>query len=150
MADASLLIALAAAAQGPDREAAAKDIASLIRTQRSYRWVGIYEVNDHDIYVLGWSGPNAPAIPRFARSQGLCGRAIASRAIVAVDDVTKDPDYLTTFNSTRSEIVVPVLTTTMQAVGLIDVESEKVSVFDDEDRAALAACATAVRPLWMA
>ena len=76
------------------------------------------------------------------------GRAAASRAVVTVDDVTKDPGYLTTFDSTRSEIAVPVLTTAMQPLGVIDVESDKVAAFDDEDREVLMACAVAMRPLW--
>jgi putative methionine-R-sulfoxide reductase with GAF domain len=62
--------------------------------------------------------------------------------------VTQDPDYLTTVDSTRSEIVVPILGTTMEAVGLIDAESERVAAFSAEDLSALQACAAAIRPLW--
>jgi L-methionine (R)-S-oxide reductase len=144
----SLRTALAAAAHRSDRGAAAEEMATLIRSYGSYRWVGIYEVGDHDIYVLGWSGPNAPAVPRFARNQGLCGWAVASRAAVSVDDVTKDPDYLTTLDSTRSEIVMPALSETRQPIGLIDVESEKPAAFSAEDRDLLGACAGAISPLW--
>ena len=144
----SVLEAISAASHLPDRMQAAREIARLIREDRSYRWVGIYEVGEEDICVLGWSGQNAPTIPRFPRTQGLCGRAAASRAVVTVDDVTKDPDYLTTFDSTRSEIAVPVLTTTMQPLGLIDVESNKVAAFGGQDRDVLMACAAAMRPLW--
>lgn len=143
-----LVEAVATAADLPDRTQAAREIARLIREERSYRWVGVYEVGEEEIYVLGWSGPHAPTVPRFPKSHGLCGRAAASRAIVTVDDVTKDPDYLTTFDSTRSEIVVPVLTTAMQPIGVIDVESDKVAAFRAEDRHVLSACAAAMRPLW--
>ena len=144
----AFLAALGRAAIGPDRNEAACDIAARLRDHGSYRWVGIYEVGDNEIYVLGWSGPTAPAIPRFARTEGLCGRAAASRAIVSVDDVTQDPDYLTTLSSTRSEIVVPVLSTAMEPLGLIDVESQRRAAFSEEDRNLLSACAAAIRPLW--
>ena len=144
----ALVESLANAARGPDRRGAAREIATLIRTHRGYRWVGVYDVVDEEIHALGWSGPNAPAHPRFPRNDGLCGRAVQTRAAVCVDDVTQDPDYLTTFASTRSEIVVPVVTTTTEPAGLIDVESERVAAFSDDDRGLIAACAIAIRPLW--
>jgi L-methionine (R)-S-oxide reductase len=73
---------------------------------------------------------------------------VLSRAAVRVDDVTKDPDYLRTHESTRAELVVPVLTTGMEVVGVIDVESDQVGAFGEQDVGALQACAAALRPLW--
>jgi GAF domain-containing protein len=131
-----------------DKGKAAQLIAEAIRDGFDYRWTGIYEVGDQDIYALAWAGPHDPAFPRFPKTKGLSGRAILSRAAVSVDDVSQDPDYLTTFDSTRSEIVVPILTTTMEPVGLIDVESERIAAFSAEDFSALQPCAYAIRPLW--
>lgn len=141
--------AVARAAAMPDRQMAA-EVASLIRTHRSYRWVGVYEVAEDEIHVLGWSGPDAPAYPSFPRSAGVCGRAVLSRSVVCVDDVARDPDYLTTPASTRSEIVVPVLNADGDAVGLIDVESADVAAFSPDDRDFLAACVDAAAALWRA
>jgi L-methionine (R)-S-oxide reductase len=132
----------------PAKESAARRIAWVIATRFGYRWVGIYEVGKEEIFVLGWDGPRAPAHPRFPRTKGLCGQAVLSRAAVRVDDVTKDPDYLTTHESTRAELVVPVLTTGMEVVGVIDVESDQVGAFGEQDVGALQACAAALRPLW--
>jgi L-methionine (R)-S-oxide reductase len=131
-----------------DKGKAAQLIAAAIRDGFDYRWTGIYEVGDEDIYALAWDGPHDPAWPRFPKTQGLSGRAVVSRAAVSVEDVTQDLDYLTTLDSTRSEIVVPILTTAMEPVGLIDVESERVAAFGAEDVSALQACASAIRPLW--
>ncbi len=136
------------ASAAADKETAAREIAGVIRAGFGYRWTGIYEVGAEEIYALAWDGPHDPEYPRFPKSKGLCGQAVSSKAAVRVDDVTKDPDYLTTFSSTRSELVVPVLTTSMEVVGLIDVESERVAAFSDEDRSALQECAAAIRPLW--
>jgi len=136
------------AASGDDKARAASLIAGVIREGFDYRWTGIYEVGEHEIYALAWDGPHAPAYPRFPKTEGLCGEAVLSRAVVRVDDVTKDPNYLTTLDSTRSEVVVPVLTVKMEPVGLIDVESDQVGAFSEIDVAALQACASAMRPLW--
>jgi L-methionine (R)-S-oxide reductase len=104
-----------------------------IRKAGDYRWVGIYEVGPDEISVVGWSGPEAPAHPRFPKDRGLCGAAAASGKLVLVPDVTKDPRYLTTLGSTRSEIVVPVKRATGEVVGLIDVESDQVEAFVPHD-----------------
>jgi putative methionine-R-sulfoxide reductase with GAF domain len=136
------------ASSSQDKGKAAQLIAAAIRDGFDYRWAGIYEVGDQDIYALAWDGPHDPAFPRFPKTKGLSGRAVLSRTAVSVEDVARDPDYLTTLDSTRSEIVVPILTTTMEPVGLIDVESERVGAFAAEDLSALQACASAIRPLW--
>jgi GAF domain-containing protein len=131
------------------RSSKAERIADHIRRTGNYRWVGIYEVGEGEIAVLGWSGFGVPVHPRFPATQGLCGAAVASRSIIIVGDVAADPRYLTTFGSTRSEMVVPVAGPAGTGiVGLIDVESEKTDAFTDEDRALGERCASAIVGLW--
>ncbi len=131
------------------RNAKAERMAEWIRRRGAYRWVGIYAVEGDEIAVLAWSGPQAPAHPSFPASQGLCGAAVRSCAAVVVGNVTKDPRYLTTFSSTRSEIAVAVVRpTTGAAVGLIDVESEQLDAFSDDDCRFLEACAAALVTLY--
>ncbi|MBZ5596154.1 MAG: GAF domain-containing protein [Acidobacteriia bacterium] len=129
--------------------AKAERIADHIRRSGNYRWVGIYEVNGGEIAILGWSGAGVPAHPRFPVAQGLCGAAVASRNTVIAGDVTRDPRYLTTFGSTRSEMVVPVFGPAGRGVvAVIDVESERVDAFTDEDRDFGERCASAIAGLW--
>jgi GAF domain-containing protein len=109
-------------------------LAEQIRKAGGYRWVGIYAVGREEISVIGWSGPEAPAHPRFPKDRGLCGAAAASRSTVVVGDVANDPRYLTTFGTTRSEIVVPVKRATGEVVALIDVESAHRDAFTSQDR----------------
>ena len=71
-----------------DKGKAARLIAAAIRDGFDYRWTGIYEVGDQEIYALAWDGPHDPAWPRFPKTQGLSGRAVLSRAAVCVEDVT--------------------------------------------------------------
>jgi L-methionine (R)-S-oxide reductase len=128
--------------EGGQRPARIRRIADIIREAGGYRWVGIYEVAGEEIAAIAWSGPAEPAYPRFPATRGLCGEAVRRGETVVVADVTKDPRYLTTFGSTRSEIVVPVLDPrSRRAVGTVDVESERVNAFSGEDRAFLERCA---------
>ena len=130
-----------------DRERRAERIAASIRRFGGYRWVGVYDVSDDEIEVVGWDGPAAPTYPRFPRGRGLCGAAVAAGEPVVVGDVTADPRYLTTHTTTRSEIVVPVFREGV-VVGLIDVESERGNAFGEGDRQLLERCAAVILPLW--
>jgi GAF domain-containing protein len=117
------VITAIAAATDPPTERATR-IASAIREGGHCRWVGVYEVTETEVAILGYAGPGAPAHPRFPRTQGITATAVATGHTVTVDDVTADPRYLTAFGSTRSEMIVPVLGRGGAAViGTIDVES---------------------------
>lgn len=107
--DAVLEKVRAAAVAGVERGERASRIAAAVRQAGGHRWVGVYEVTETQVAVLGWAGPGAPAYPRFDRTQGLTAAAVAGGSTVVVDDVTEDPRYLTAFGSTRSEMIVPVL-----------------------------------------
>jgi L-methionine (R)-S-oxide reductase len=131
------------------RERRATGVARAIRQAGTYRWVGLYEVTEDEIVNLAYDGLGVPAHPSFPVTQGLSGAAVASGETVMVGDVTQDPRYLTAFGSTRSEIVVPIVGRAgRKVVGTIDVESEEVDAFTEEDRAALEHCAAAAAKLF--
>jgi len=130
-----------------DRVGKARRLSAAIRETGGYRWVGVYDVSEDEIGVVAWSGPSAPAYPRFSSTRGLCGAAVQSGKTTAVGDVTRDPRYLTTLETTRSEIVVPVLAGG-HVVGLLDIESDLPDAFSEEDRRCLEECAAALAPFW--
>jgi L-methionine (R)-S-oxide reductase len=124
-------------------------VAALIRRAGGYRWVGLYAVTGREIAAVGWSGPGAPAHPRFPVTQGLSGAAVAARRAVVVNDVSADPRYLTAFATTLSEAIVPVVDPgTGAVVGTLDVESAERDAFTDADRQALEECAAALPDLF--
>jgi L-methionine (R)-S-oxide reductase len=128
-----------------DRQRKVAGIAGAIRSAGGYRWVGLYEVTEDEIINIAFDGPGAPTHLRFPVTQGLSSSAVASRKTIVVGDVREDPRYLTAFGSTRSEIIVPVLDRAgRKVVGTIDVESDLVDAFSEEDRAALERCAAVV------
>jgi L-methionine (R)-S-oxide reductase len=138
--------ALADDALGVDERAAR--IASAIREQGDHRWVGVYEVTDTEVRMLGYAGPGAPVYPRFPRTQGLTASAVATGQTVTVDDVTADPRYLTAFGTTRSEMIVPVLDAAGAVVGTIDVESDRAAAFGAGRRALIERCAAVILALY--
>ena len=111
-----------------------KKVAETIRAARDYRWVAIYKIVKDEFVILAGTGDEPPTYPRFPTTQGLCGAALESGKSIVVGDVHKDPRYLPTFHTTRSEIVVPMRNEHRHILGMIDAESDKVNAFGDEDR----------------
>jgi len=134
-----------------ERVTTAKKIAEAIREAGAYRLVGIYDVNVRPGMVanIAWSGPNPPAHPFFPITKGLTSRAITSRKTVNVGDVASDSSYLTALDSTRAEIIVPILDETGEhVIGTIDVESEDLNAFDSKAQALLEKSANVLGRFW--
>jgi L-methionine (R)-S-oxide reductase len=102
-------------------------------------------VEDDDLVLGRWTGPEATEHVRIPIGQGICGAAAASGRTEIVEDVNADPRYLACFTSTRSEIVVP---TAYQGrvVGEIDIDSDQPAAFTEADRVFLERVATLISP----
>jgi GAF domain-containing protein len=125
-----------------ERPRRARRVAEAIRDARGYRWVGLYDVAATEIVAIGWSGTVAPSFPRFPIDQGLNGAAVRSRQPVVVQDVGTDPRYLTTFGSSGSEAIFPIVSSsTGEVIGTIDAESDRRNAFTPDDAVFLSACA---------
>lgn len=133
-----------------DREAKAQQLANIFRGLGPYRWVGIYDVGPELVTNLAWSGHGPPEIPDFPVKEGLTSAAIAQKKTIVVGDVTGDARHLAAFDSTRSEMIVPVLCPKSgNVIGTIDVECDRVNGFSEADRLALEDCVRAALPFWL-
>jgi L-methionine (R)-S-oxide reductase len=111
-----------------------KQLVEMIRAARDYRWVGVYKIVKDEFVIMAETGNEPPTYARFPISQGLCGAALDSGNPIIVGDVSKDLRYLPTFHTTRSEIVVPMTNEHRHILGILDVESDQLNAFGDEDR----------------
>jgi putative methionine-R-sulfoxide reductase with GAF domain len=131
------------------RQQKAKSLVVLIQSEGPFHWVGLYDVSATHILAIAWTGNEAPAFPVFPISKGINGAAVAAMRPVIVQDVSKDNRYLTTFGSTRSEAIFPVLSPDLTRVnGTIDIESDRVNAFQEEHIAFLEECSVLLRELW--
>jgi len=111
-----------------------KEVAEMIRAARGYRFIAIYKIMKDEFVIMAGTGDEPPAYPRFPITQGLCGAVLDSGKSIVVGDVHKDPRYLPTFHTTRSEIIVPMTNEHHHILGMLDAESDKVNAFGEEDR----------------
>jgi GAF domain-containing protein len=119
----------------PKNPATLKKTAEMVRAERNYRWVGIYKIERGDFIIAVGTGDQPPTYKRFPITQGLCGAAAEARETLIVGDVRKDARWLPAFWSTQSEIIVPIVSEMNgRVLGVIDVESDKLDAFGDDDR----------------
>jgi len=110
-----------------------------------YKWVGFYLVDPADPGILlvgpfvGSFTPNA----RIPLDTGLCGSAATTGQTVVVDDVTKDPRYLSGSSMVNSEIVIPIFVKNKLAAEL-DIESYFAGTFTKPEQDFAEACAAVV------
>jgi GAF domain-containing protein len=81
-----------------------------------------------------------PACVRIALGNGVCGTAARDRKTIVVPDVDAFPGHIACDSASRSEIVIP-LVRGGAVLGVLDVDSPKLSRFDEEDARGLEALA---------
>ena len=129
-----------------DADEVLRDVVAFLHDRfEHYSWVGIYLVEDDDLVLGPWKGPEATEHVRIPVGQGICGAAAASGQTEIVDDVNADPRYLACFASTRSEIVVPI-SFEGRVVGEIDIDSDAPAAFGENDREFLERVAALIAP----
>ena len=66
-------------------------------------------------------------------NEGVTGAVAASAKPIIVMDVTREPRYYQFSKKTRSELVVPLLTSEGTSIGVLNVESNEIGAFSNED-----------------
>ena len=126
----------------PDRIANAANLSALVyAVLPDLNWVGFYFFDGRELVVGPFQGK--PACVRIPLGKGVCGTAAASRDTVLVEDVAQFPGHIACDVASRSEIVVPLIASDGQLVGVLDVDSPKLARFDHEDRTGMEALARA-------
>ena len=78
---------------------------------------------------IGWN-PESEKL-RIPIGKGITGAAASLKRPIYVPDVSRDPRYIPTSDSTRSELAVPLMVRDC-VVGVLDCQSEKSDYFDNE------------------
>lgn len=98
-------------------------------------WTGFYRVCGDRLAVGPYIGTVGCLQIEFGR--GVCGTAASRRETIIVPDVTQFPGHIACDPNSKSEIVVPVFDRNRELIGVLDVDSDRLDAFDDEDRAGL-------------
>lgn len=127
-----LLEQVASLVQGEtDRVARMANVAAMIHQTFGFWWTGFYRVVGEELVLGPFQGPLACMRIRYGR--GVCGTAWRERRTVIVEDVEQFPGHIACSSASRSEIVVPLMRGD-EVVAVLDIDSEKLATFDEEDR----------------
>lgn len=121
------------------------NVAALLKeTFDYYFWVGFYVVREEELALGPFQGP--VACYNIKKGRGVCGTAWAKAETLIVPDVHQFPGHIACSSRSNSEIVVPMFRQ-QEVIAVIDVDSERLDAFHDDDRELLEAIAKIIEPL---
>ena len=123
-----------------DLISALANTAAALREAFGFFWVGFYLVKDEEWLHLG-PFQGSVACSRIKRGRGVCGTAWAEARTIVVPDVDAFPGHIACSSLSRSEIVVPLIRNG-QVIGVLDIDSDRLNDFDEDDRRGLEAVLT--------
>ncbi|MBO4664629.1 MAG: GAF domain-containing protein [Bacteroidaceae bacterium] len=115
----------------PDIIANMANVASMIQETFQFWWTGFYRVIDNQLVLGPFQGPMACTRIKFGK--GVCGTAWKESNTIVVPNVDEFPGHIACSSASKSEIVVPIKVNG-EVVGVLDIDSENLSTFDDTDR----------------
>ena len=101
----------------------------------TFFWTGFYRVCGDRLVVGPYIGTVGCLQIEFG--SGVCGTAAQRRETVIVADVNAFPGHIACDANSKSEIVVPVFGPEGELIAVLDVDSDRLSAFDEEDRLGL-------------
>ncbi len=97
-----------------------------------FDWTGFYRVTQPEMLRIGpYQGGHGCLVIPF--SHGVCGAAARTGQVQLVDDVDAFDGHIACASSTRSEIVLPVRGADGMLIGVLDIDSDQPSAFDQTD-----------------
>ena len=103
-----------------------------------FHWTGFYRaVGENQLIVGPYQGTHGCLHISFDR--GVCGAAARTRKTQLVPDVEEFPDHIACSSTTRSEIVVPVVSPENRLLAVLDVDSDDLDAFTRTDQERLEA-----------
>jgi L-methionine (R)-S-oxide reductase len=107
-------------------------MSALIHHAFRHLWTGFYRVVGPDLLRVGpYQGTLGCLDIAFGR--GVCGTAASEARTLIVPDVSRFPGHIACDARSRSEIVVPVFGREGQLIAVLDVDSDRLAAFDQDD-----------------
>ena len=118
-----------------DTVAKMANMAAALHESFGFWWTGFYRVAGEELILGPFQGPVACMHIPFGK--GVCGTAWKRGESVVVPDVEAFPGHIACSSASRSEIVVPVFGSDGKVTAVLDIDSDKLGTFDEEDRLGL-------------
>lgn len=94
-------------------------------------WVGVYLVKEDELVLGPFQGPLA--CTRIRKGKGVCGVAWEENATQLVPNVDEFPGHIACSSASKSEVVVPLKDQNGNVIGVLDIDSDQLDDFDQDD-----------------
>ena len=108
------------------------NIAAALHETFGFWWTGFYRVAQRELVLGPFQGP--VACMHIPYGKGVCGTAWKRNETVVVPDVEEFPGHIACSSASKSEIVVPVHGPDGTVTAVLDIDSDRLATFDEEDR----------------
>ena len=108
------------------------NVAAVLHETFGFWWTGFYRVAGDELVLGPFQGPVACMHIPFGK--GVCGTAWKRNETVVVPDVEQFPGHIACSSASRSEIVVPVHGPDGAVTAVLDIDSDRLATFDEEDK----------------
>jgi L-methionine (R)-S-oxide reductase len=97
-----------------------------------FDWTGFYRVTEPNLLKIGpYQGGHGCLVIPFSR--GVCGAAARENKTQLVADVETFEGHIACASSTRSELVIPVSNAKGRLLGVLDIDSDQLGAFSQND-----------------
>lgn len=109
--------------------------AVLHHKMQTFFWTGVYALIDDELIVRSYQGP--VACQKLKHHTGVCWAAVRSGETVIVGNVEEFPGHIACDSRSKSEIVLPIRDRKGEVFACLDVDSDQLNAFDEEDEQGL-------------
>ncbi len=111
------------------------NIAAVLKEAFGFFWVGFYLKKENQLVLGPFQGPIA--CTRINFDKGVCGYCYRTKETVIVPNVDEFPGHIACSSASKSEIVVPVFDHTGEVLMVLDVDSDELDDFSEDDKEGL-------------
>ncbi|MGE0566574.1 MAG: GAF domain-containing protein [Bacteroidia bacterium] len=109
------------------------NLCAALKYGMGFFWIGFYLVKKDELVLGPFQGP--VACTRIKPGKGVCGKSWELKETIIVDDVDQFPGHIACSSDSKSEIVIPFFDENKNVVGVLDIDSDSYSSFDEIDEA---------------
>ena len=107
------------------------NIASALKEAFGFFWVGFYIKKENELVLGPFQGPIA--CTRIGFNRGVCGHCYTTKQTIIVADVEAFPGHIACSSASKSEIVLPAFDKNGDVFLVLDVDSDVLDDFSEQD-----------------
>jgi GAF domain-containing protein len=104
----------------------------LYNSNKDWVFCGFYMAINNRILEIGPYQSKILPCTHISYGKGICGESAIKKIPIIVDNVKEYPNYISCDSETKSEIVIPLIKNG-NFLGVLDIDSQKVADFDNND-----------------